>query len=80
LKITKGELTKIINMCWEAVEESAAGKILTIPEGQKPPNYILNHVGFQTFIAVLNSLLPKNVVSEIKEPPENWRGGAEDAS
>ena len=70
-QITKEELIVLIDVAFEATQTSKAGKV----EIEENGKLAIRHVGFQTFMAVLSALLPKNYGStvEIKEPPEPWQ-------
>jgi len=72
VNITKEELTILIDIAYWATENSKAGKITIIENGK----ISICHVGYQTFLNVLNALLPKNYGStvEFKEPKEPWQG------
>ena len=73
--ISAKAITRIVDEAWKGVEDSKCGKILkTQPDG----SVIINNLPYHTFLTVLQSVLPKNITTEMKEPPESWRGGIDD--
>lgn len=63
-------ITEIINTVYDGVSKSKTGEIVTVnPDGAN----IVNNVSFNTFLRVLESLIPKNFTAEMREPPESWR-------
>lgn len=74
--MTSKEIKEFIDIIWDGVENSKAGKIYEMKDEQT----VLHHIGFQTFLTVLASLCPKSEIKvetsggvEIKEPKEKWQ-------
>ena len=70
--ITKEEITEIINLAWDSVVASKAGKIVNkTPDGQ----IHLHNIGMQSFLSILNSLCPKNIKGDfqMEDPGEDWK-------
>lgn len=63
----KDKLIKLINTCYEAVNESKVGPIFVSVKGEVMPTQI----GFGTYFSLLSNLCPNNVQSI--EPPEAWK-------
>ena len=63
----KEKLTKLINTCYEAVNESRVGPVFVSVKGEVVPTQI----GFGTYFTLLSNLCP-NVVQAM-DPPEKWR-------
>lgn len=68
--MTKQEITNIINQCWEAVNESVVGPVLVRHEGE---NQVHSIIAVNTYYKILDSLLPKNIKSEMGTPKEPWQ-------
>ena len=78
----KLELINLINKCYEAVNESVLGEIVTKKEDG---TCIINNLPFDTYRQVLGSSLPHINISttsvkqsgevgmEIKEPGDTWK-------
>ncbi len=62
------ELKILINRCYQAVNESDAGPILTDRKNEQG-DPIICHIGYQTYLALVNNLIPKgfNNLNEMSE-------------
>lgn len=69
-KLTKEEITEIINLAYDATEASKTGKIVVKFEENGMP--IVSQMAYSTFQYVLNSICPKNI-GGIDEPGEDWK-------
>lgn len=69
--ISAKAISRIINEAWDGVENSKCGKILRQEDSGV---VIINSLPYQTFLTVLQSVLPKNITTEMKDPPESWKG------
>lgn len=70
--MNKENLIKLINDCFDSVNESKAGPIMSKKEDGSTE---LHSVGYNTFLYLLNSLSPKNVSANMtmKEAGDNWK-------
>jgi hypothetical protein len=68
-KMKSNEITFLINEIYDSVEKSKVGKIMEM----KGEQLYIHQIGFQTFITLLNNLVPKVALAEIKEPKEPWQ-------
>lgn len=73
---SKKNLKRLIDTCFDAVNESKAGPIFMKLNGQEA----MNHVGFHTYMTLVQNLCPHQAV-KIAEPQDKWQqveGGGED--
>jgi hypothetical protein len=71
--IKKDAITHLINTAWDATEASKVGKIIRDAD---PEKHIVNvnTIPYQVFLSVLGSIIPHDISTELKEPPEPWKG------
>lgn len=60
--MNSSQIATLINDIYDGVERSKVGNITGIVEGKN----VINHVPYQTFLALLHSLFPKTMLGEIK--------------
>jgi hypothetical protein len=65
----KENLTEFINLCWDAVNASKVGPILSSKDGVPQ----MNNIGIQTFYTIVSNIVPKNIQSQVIEPREPWQ-------
>jgi len=71
--IKKEEVTKYINTVWEGVEASKVGRIIKDVDVDKHTINV-NNLSFSVFMSLLPVMAPHDISTELKEPPEKWRG------
>lgn len=64
----KENLKRFIDTCFDAVNESKAGPIETMNQGQT----VLHHLAFNTYMVLISSLCPHSPI-KIAEPEEKWQ-------
>ena len=61
-------LVQMINVCWEGVNKSKVGPILTIDKDTPT----INNIGLNAFYTILSNVIPKNLNSHTIIPKEPW--------
>jgi len=61
-------LVQMINVCWDGVNKSKVGPILTMDKD----NPSINNIGLNAFYTILSNVIPKNLNSHTIIPKEPW--------
>ena len=64
----KQDLIKILNLAFEAVDESKCGPIMNFEKKE------MNHIGYNTLMYTISAMLPKNLNMDLKDKTgEDWK-------
>lgn len=64
MTIKPAEIAQLINDVYDGVERSKVGPIVLIDGNRQS---VIQNVAFQTYLAILNSVAPKNVINSVKD-------------
>ena len=68
IMLNSSQIAVLINEIYDGVERSKLGEIISKREVSEkyPEGYCINHIPYTTFIAVINSLMPKDIIGTMK--------------